>query len=92
MSHTVHHKQKLLNRVRRIKGQVEAIERGLDAEIGCAEVMRLIASTRGAMNGLLAEVVEDHIRAHLVDPDRVAGSRDPDAADMLVDVVHSYFK
>lgn len=92
MSHTVHQKQKLLNRVRRIKGQVEAIERGLDAEIGCEEVMRLIASTRGAMNGLLAEVVEDHIRAHLVDPNKVTGSKEPDAADMLVDVVHSYFK
>jgi DNA-binding FrmR family transcriptional regulator len=92
MSHTVHQKQKLLNRVRRIKGQVEAIERGLDAEIGCEEVMRLIASARGAMNGLLAEVVEDHIRAHLVDPNKVKGSKEPDAADMLVDVVHSYFK
>ena len=54
--------------------------------------MRLIASTRGAMNGLLAEVVEDHIRAHLVDPNKVTGSKNPDAADMLVDVVHSYFK
>lgn len=92
MSHTIHDKQKLLNRVRRIRGQVEAIERALDNEVGCAEVMRLIASSRGAMNGLLAEVVEDHIRTHLVDPLKHQGALNREAADQLVEVVHSYFK
>ncbi|MCQ4437722.1 metal/formaldehyde-sensitive transcriptional repressor, partial [Clostridioides difficile] len=51
MSHTVREKQKLLNRVRRIKGQVEAIERALGEERGCNEVLQLITSCRGAMNG-----------------------------------------
>ena len=92
MSHTVQDKAKLLGRVRRIRGQLEAIERALEAEAGCAEVMRQIASARGAMNGLLAKVVEEHIRSHLVDPAKVPGRPGPDAADELVEVVHSYFK
>lgn len=92
MSHTIREKQKLLNRVRRIRGQVEAIERALDGELGCEQVMHLIAGCRGAINGLLAEVVEDHIRTHLVDREKAPHPRDEDAVDQLVEVVHSYFK
>lgn len=91
MSHTIREKQKLLNRVRRIKGQVEAIERALEEERGCNDVLQQITSCRGAMNGLLAVVLEDHIRTHLVDsgePDVHEGS----ATEQLIDVVHSYFK
>jgi len=92
MTHTILEKKKLLNRVRRIRGQVDGIERALEGEVGCSEVMRQIASCRGAMNGLLAEVVEDHIRTHLVDPLKHRNALDLDAADQLVEVVHSYFK
>ena len=92
MSHTVREKQKLLNRARRIRGQADAIVRALEEEKGCEQVMHLIAGCRGAVNGLLAEVVEDHIRTHLVDPDKDAGALIVDAADQLLDVVHSYFK
>lgn len=92
MAHAIHEKQKLLNRVRRIRGQVEAIERALQGEAACAEVMHLISASRGAMNGLLAEVVEEHIRTHLVDPVKHRGALDSDAAEQLVGIVHSYFK
>ena len=92
MSHTVREKQKLLNRVRRIRGQVEAIERALSDEAGCEKVMHLIAGCRGAMNGLLAEVVEDHVRTHLVDREKDPGALKQDAVDQLIEVVHSYFK
>ncbi|HET6587772.1 MAG TPA: metal/formaldehyde-sensitive transcriptional repressor [Oleiagrimonas sp.] len=87
MSHTIREKTKLLNRVRRLRGQVEAIERALESEAGCERVMQLIAASRGAMNGLMAEVVEDHIRTHLMHP-----QADDDSAAELIDVVHSYFK
>ena len=88
MSHTVREKQKLLNRARRIRGQVDAIVRALDEEKGCEQMMHLIAGCRGAINGLLAEVVEDHIRAHLVDPDpKVLNT---DAAEELIEIIHSY--
>lgn len=92
MAHTVREKSKLIARVRRIRGQVEAVERALEAETGCADVLQLIASVRGAMNGLMAEVMEDHIRFHVVDP-----ARDPDpdrarGAEELIDVVRTYLK
>lgn len=91
MSHTIREKQKLLNRVRRIKGQVEAVERALEEERSCNDILQLIASCRGAMNGLLAVVVEDHIRTHLVDADE-PDEHDGSATEQLVDVVRRYFK
>jgi FrmR/RcnR family transcriptional regulator, repressor of frmRAB operon len=81
-----------LNRARRIRGQAEAIVRALEEEKGCEQVVHLIAGCRGAINGLLAEVVEEHIRTHLVDPDKDPGALNIDAADQLIAVVHSYFK
>ncbi|HYZ30690.1 MAG TPA: metal/formaldehyde-sensitive transcriptional repressor [Crenalkalicoccus sp.] len=92
MAHTVREKQKLLARVRRIRGQVDAMERALEAEAGCERVMHLIASTRAAMAGLMAEVVEDHIRTHLVDPERHPGALDPEGVEQLLDVVRTYLK
>src|SRR5271170_4557030 len=92
MSHTIREKQKLLARVRRIRGQVEAIERALDGEAGCEQVMHLIAGARGAMTGLMAEVVEDHVRTHLVDTDLYPDALNSEAADQLLDVVRTYLK
>jgi DNA-binding FrmR family transcriptional regulator len=92
MAHTIREKTKLLARVRRIRGQVEAIERALEAEIGCADVLQVIASVRGAMNGLMAEVMEDHIRVHVVDPARESDPERAKGAEELIDVVHSYLK
>ena len=90
--HTVREKQKLLARVRRLKGQVDAIERALEGETGCEQVLHLIAGARGAMAGLMAEVVEDHVRTHLVDEERHPGALDKDAVEQLLDVVRSYLK
>ena len=92
MSHTIREKQKLLNRVRRIRGQVDAIERALSEEQGCTAVLQQITSCRGAMNGLLAVVLEDHIRTHLVDVAAPHGQAPGDAREQLIEVVHSYFK
>jgi FrmR/RcnR family transcriptional regulator, repressor of frmRAB operon len=92
MSHTVREKQKLLARVRRIRGQVEAIERALENEAGCEKVMHLLAGIRGATSGLMAEVVEDHVRTHLVDADKHPGALDTEAADQLLDVIRTYLK
>ena len=92
MSHTVREKTKLLKRVRRIRGQVEAVERALEEEIGCGDVLHLVAAVRGAINGLMAEVVEDHIRFHVVDPAREPDRERAEGAQELIDVVHSYLK
>jgi len=92
MTHTVREKTKLLARVRRIRGQVEAIERALDTEAGCEQVMHLIAGARGAMAGLMAEVVEDHVRTHLVDANKHPHALNTEAAEQLLDVVRTYLK
>lgn len=91
MSHTIRNKTNLAKRVSRIRGQVDAVARALDGEAECGEVLRLIASARGAMNGLMAEVLEDHIRAHAFRGAKLK-SEDAQAADELVEVVRSYLK
>ena len=92
MTYTVRERHKLLARVRRIRGQVEAIERALDDEAGCEQVMHLIAGARGAMAGLMAEVVEDHVRTHLVDHEKHPQALNIEAAEQLLDVVRTYLK
>jgi DNA-binding FrmR family transcriptional regulator len=90
MTHTIHQKPKLLARVRRLKGQVEAVERALEAELGCGEVLQLLASIRGAMNGLTAELLEEHVRSHLIaadnDDERAIGGEE------LIEVIRTYMK
>jgi DNA-binding FrmR family transcriptional regulator len=91
MAHTVREKSKLLARVRRIRGQVDAVERALESELGCGDVLQLITSIRGAVNGLMAEVIEDHIRLHVIAPSLSAKERDENA-DELIEVVRSYLR
>ena len=92
MSHTVREKSKLLARVRRIRGQVEALERALEAEKGCTEVLQQIAAVRGAMNSLMSEVIEDHVRTHIASPAITSPAERARGADELLDVVRSYLK
>jgi FrmR/RcnR family transcriptional regulator, repressor of frmRAB operon len=89
VAHTVRDQQKLLNRIRRIRGQIEAVERTLEGNADCSDVMHLLTAARGAINSLLAEVLEDHVREHVLG--RSAGTR-AEAADELIDVIHAYFK
>ena len=92
MTHTVHEKQKLLNRVRRLRGQVDAIERALEAEDSCTQVMALLTAARGAINGMMAEVVEDHIQEHMMAANRKPSREETQAADELIEVLRSYIR
>ncbi len=92
MGHTSNEKTKLLSRVRRIRGQVEAIERAVEDKQSCSKVLQLIAATRGAMNGLMTEVIEDHIRFHIVDPTHEPNKNRAKGAEELIDVLRSYLK
>jgi DNA-binding FrmR family transcriptional regulator len=91
MTHTIRGKTKLVARVRRIRGQIDAVERALETEARCAELLHLIASLRGAMNGLMSEVLEDHIRLHMADMALDRDQRNEGAAE-LIDVVQTYLK
>lgn len=92
MPHTIREKQKLLNRVRRIRGQVEAIEKALHGEPDCSAVLQMIAASRGAINGLMSEVVESHIREHVIDLNRKPSAQQIDAAEELIDILRTYLK
>ncbi|MBB2963390.1 metal/formaldehyde-sensitive transcriptional repressor [Methylobacterium sp. R2-1] len=92
MAHAIKDKAKVLARVRRIKGQAEAVERALGAELGCADVLMLVASMRGAINGLTSELIEDHIRHHVVNPDNEADPARAKGAAELIEVVRTYMK
>jgi len=83
-------KQKLVGRVRRMRGQMEALERLLEAEVPSADILNLVASVRGALNGLTAELVEDHLREHVLSaPDDRSRQQ---GADDLVEVVRTYLR
>ena len=92
MSHTVRDKEKLIRRVQRITGQLEAVQRALEEEQECGDVMHLISAARGGVNSLMAEVVEDHIREHMVDSGRRRTASETRAAQELIDVVKNYVR
>jgi DNA-binding FrmR family transcriptional regulator len=92
MGHVSREKARLLNRLKRLRGQIEGIERSVEADHECSGVLQQATSARGALDGFIAEVIEDHIREHMVDP--AAGRDDPRvaAAEELVEIVHQYLK
>jgi DNA-binding FrmR family transcriptional regulator len=90
--HTVREKDKLIARVRRIRGQIEAVERAISEEQGCYDVLQTVAAARGALNGLVAEMVEDHVRFHVLDPDEKVSAKRARAAEELIDIVRSYMR
>ena len=92
MAHTTRNKTKLLGRVRRIKGQVEAIERALENEADCASVLQLIASTRGAIGSLMNQVMEEHILEHLSGSNRGGKDASAAAAREFVEILRTYVK
>jgi DNA-binding FrmR family transcriptional regulator len=90
MGHVANEKAKLLNRLKRMKGQLEAIQRAVEADQECARVLQQATACRGAMDGFIAEVIEDHIREHLVDPNLAPDDPRLDAAEELIDVIRTY--
>lgn len=92
MAHTIDEKKKLLNRVRRIRGQVESIERAIDGEAECSVVLHNISACRGAMDALMAEVIEGHVRFHIVDQKIEPTADQRKAVDDLMHALRAYLK
>jgi DNA-binding FrmR family transcriptional regulator len=91
MSHLEKEKQKLVARIKRIRGQVDSIERSLSNGDDCADILMLLANVRGGVNSLMAEVLEDHIRLHMMNPDK-SQSPSQEIAEDLIDLVRAYLK
>ena len=92
MSHTINDKQKLVLRAKRIQGQVEALVRALTEERDCSEVLHVMSAARGAMNSLMAELLEGHIRSHVLDGRQKPTLQQAMAADEVIEMVKSYLK
>jgi DNA-binding FrmR family transcriptional regulator len=78
--------KKLLARVRRIRGQIEGIERAIEESTDCYAVLQQTAAARGALNGLMSELIEGHIRHHVLEDKSGKG------AEELIDIVRSYLR
>ena len=91
MPHTIKEKKQLLTRVRRIKGQADALEKALEQGTDCSAVLQQIAAIRGAVNGLMAEVLEGHIREHLGVDDISPEQRSHDLEGVVI-VLRSYLR
>ena len=81
---------KLINRAKRISGQMDTVERSLSEARDCTDVLMLLAAVRGGIDGLMAEVLEDHIRLHLIGPK--AKALTPELGEELIDIVRAYMK
>jgi DNA-binding FrmR family transcriptional regulator len=90
MTQTDRDKVKLLQRVKRVRGQLDAVERSLTADEECGGQLMLLAAVRGGVNALMADILETHVRFHLTDgaKDKIA----PELAEDLIDLVHAYLK
>lgn len=91
MAHINKTRDALLGRVKRIAGQIGAVERALGSDADCTEVLHLVAAVRGAVNGLLDEIIVEHLEAHVASPDLTAEERRKGAED-LVTVIRRYNK
>jgi len=92
MSHTIKDKKELILRAKRIQGQVDALVRALTEERDCSDVLQLMSAARGAMNSLMAELLEGHIRSHVLDGKQKPTSEQVAAADEVIAMVKSYLK
>jgi len=92
MAHTLHDKDKLIQRIRRIRGQVNAVEQALVDEQDCSSVLMTLAACRGAINSLMSEVLEGHVRFHVLASGDQPTAGQKAAADDLIEVIRTYLK
>ena len=88
MSHTSREKLDLVNRTKKVIGQLESVLKGLNGDEQCSEILRRLAAARGAINSLMGELMEDHIRNHMPRTSKSSG----EAADDLIEIVRTYLK
>lgn len=91
MAHTITGNKRLINRIRRIRGQADALEKALEAKADCLAVLQQIAAIRGAVNGLMTEALEGHVREHL-GAEGLTPAQRQDEVDSLLGVLRSYLK
>ena len=94
MAHTKQQKPHLLARIRRLQGQLEGLRRAVDEDKECNEVLHTLAAFRGAINSLMLEVLEGHIRHHVMEAEgeHHLDQSPVEAAEELIDVLRKYLR
>jgi DNA-binding FrmR family transcriptional regulator len=92
MPHSADESKRLINRARRIRGQVDVVVRLLEEEADCSDTLHSIAVCRGALDSLMAEVINGHIRYHILDQKREPTDEQTRAAEDLIDALKMYLK
>ncbi|WP_343313336.1 metal/formaldehyde-sensitive transcriptional repressor [Brucella sp. BE17] len=94
MPHSPEDKKRALTRLKRIKGQAEALERAVESGTACAALLQQIAALRGATNGLMAEVLESHFRETFGQArSTITPQTDPDTEiDAIMRILRTYLK
>jgi FrmR/RcnR family transcriptional regulator, repressor of frmRAB operon len=88
--HALRDRHGMVNRVRRLRGQVEAIERALNGEVSCSDLIQRVTAARGAIDGLMAEILEEHVREYLLADEQLPAKDRANAAEELIGIIHSY--
>ncbi len=92
MAHTARDKKKLLDRIKRIRGQLNGVEKAIEESRECGEVLLTLAACRGAMNSLMAEILEGHVRNHVLPQDIPPDAEAAHAAEELIEVIKRYLR
>ena len=92
MSYIVGDKRKLVVRIRRIQGQLAAAEKAITEEQDSTPILHLVAACRGAIDSLMAEIIEHHVREHILDPSQDVDSEQAMATEELIDVIKTYLR
>lgn len=92
MAHLKRDRDKLLARIKKIRGQLNAVETAITEDDECANVLMTLAACHGALNGLTVEIIEGHIRFHVVDPDQRPDSKRAKATTELIEVLRAYLR
>ncbi len=92
MAHTARDKKKLLDRLKRIRGQLIGVEKAVEEERECGKVLLTLAASRGAINSLMAVIMEGHVRHHVLPQGTKSNPKSEDAAEELIEVIKRYPK
>lgn len=92
MAHTAKDKDKLILRIKRIRGQLNSAEKALEEEADCSDILHTLTACKGALGSLISEVLEGHIHTHILKPDKRPDKEQLDAAAQLIEVIKTYMK
>lgn len=93
MGHTARDQDKLVLRIKRIRGQVDGIQRQLETEGGdCFAILQTVAACRGALTSLMVEIVDGHVRGHILDPKQKPTAAQTRASEELLEIIRAFLK